>query len=402
MIAGYSQNGHACQALALFNEMQLSDATPDRATMVSVLQACSHFASLYQGNCIYSFIIQNGFEADVLVGTALLDMYSKGGNLQIARQLFDKMLKRDVISWSAMIAGYGMHGHGEDAIALFSQMEQTGVKPDHVTFTHVLCACSHAGLLDKGWQYFKSMKQYYSITPKVDHYACMVDLLGRAGCLGEAEEFIRNMPIEPNAGVWGALLGACRIHSNIGLGERVAEKLFELEPGDIGNYVLLSNIYAAAGKWNDVAKVRVMIKNKGLKKIPGRSLIEVNKKVHAFIVGDKSHPQFEEIYATLVALSNQMEEAGSVPDTDFVLHDVEDEVKEHMVYTHSEKLAIAFGLISTSPGTTIRITKNLRVCGDCHNASKFISRLVRREIIMRDAKRFHHFKDGLCSCGDYW
>jgi len=210
------------------------------------------------------------------------------------------------------------------------------------------------------------------------------------------------MPLEPDAGVWGALLGACRIHGNFKLAEHVAKHLFSLKPECGGYYVLLSNIYAAAGRWDDAAKVRTMMKDKGLKTTPARSFIEVNNGIHSFVVGDELHPHSKKIYAKLEALFKQMKEAGYVPDTNFVLHDVKEEMKEHMLFSHSEKLAIAFGILNTSPGTPIRITKNLRVCGDCHTAIKFISNIERREIIMRDAIRFHHFKDGLCSCGDYW
>eukprot|EP01018_Ginkgo_biloba_P037425 Gb_17095 [translate_table: standard] len=382
MIAGYAQTGHANEAMTLFHQMQLTDMTPDGVTMAIVLLACSHIGALKQGKWIHEYIKRQGFEINVFMGSALIDMYAKCGSIENARNVFDNMSKRDVVSWSAMIAGYGVHGHGEDAIALFSQMQQTGMKPDHITFVCVLSACSHAGLVDKGWQYFYCMRRDYGITPRVEHYTCMVDLLGRAGQLDEALDFIKRMPFEPDAAVWAALLSACRIHCNIELGERVAEHLFNLGTRDTGHYVLLSNIYAAAGRWGDVVKVRTMMKDKGLKKIPGYSLIEVNDRVHTFIVGDRSHPQSEKIYATLEILAGQMEKVGYVPDTNLVLHDVEEEVKEHILYSHSEKLAIAFGLISTSPGTPIRITKNLRVCGDCHSATKFISKLARREIIL--------------------
>eukprot|EP01018_Ginkgo_biloba_P018799 Gb_11545 [translate_table: standard] len=402
MIAGYAHSGHANEALLLLNKMQLQDIKPDFVTMVSVLPACAQLSALQQGKRIHGYIIRNGFDLNIAVGNALVDMYAKCGNMDIARKWFDKMPEKDVVSWSAMIAGYGMHGHGEDALALFTQMQQKGMKPDHIIFISVLSACSHAGLVDEGWKYFNSMKQDYRITPRVEHYACMVDLLGRSGLLYEAHDFIKKMPLEPNAAVWAALLGACRIYSNIELGELVAECLFELEPENAACYVLLSNIYADAGRWEDVAKVRIMMKDRGLKKIPGCSYIEVNNRVYSFLVGDRLHPQSEKIYSMLATLAGQMKEAGYAPNTDFVLHDVEEEVKEHMLGSHSEKLAIAFGLISTSPGTPIRITKNLRVCCDCHSATKFISKIVNREIIVRDANRFHLFKDGLCSCGDYW
>eukprot|EP01018_Ginkgo_biloba_P034994 Gb_38301 [translate_table: standard] len=402
MISGYAQHGLANEALILFHQMQLAGLKSDMVAMVSVLPACSDLAALQQGKMIHGCIVKSGFESNVVVGTALVDMYAKCGSIKVARQVFDKMPNRDVVSWSAMIAGYGMHGHGGDALALFSQMQQIGLKPNNITFISVLSACSHAGLVDEGKQFFDCMLRDYCITPTVKHYACMVDLLGRAGCLDEALDFINNMPLEPDASVWGALLGACRIHCNLELGKHVAECLFVLEPESAGCYVLLSNIYAVAGRWDDVEKVRTLMKDRGLKKTPGCSFIEVNNRVHVFLVGDRSHPQAEKIYATLELLSGQMKEAGYVPNTNFVLHDVEEEVKEHMLSTHSEKLAIAFGLINSIPGSPILITKNLRVCGDCHSATKFISKIVKREIIVRDANRFHHLKDGFCSCGDYW
>eukprot|EP01018_Ginkgo_biloba_P030284 Gb_21439 [translate_table: standard] len=402
MIAGYAQNGHANKALALFHQMQHDEVTPNSVTLLSVLPACAHLAALQQGKWIHDYTIRSGIESDVSVGTALIDMYAKCGSIEIARQLFEKMSKRDLVSWNAMIAGYAMHGHGENALALFSQMKQTGMKPDHITFIGVLSACNHAGLVDEGWHYFDCMSREYCITPRVEHYACMVGLLGRAGHLDEAQELIKRMPFEPDAGVWGTLLGACSVHCNIELAERVSKHLFVLEPKKAGNYILLSNIYAAAGRWDGVAKMRTMLKDKGLKKSPGCSWIEIENTVHPFLVGDRSHPQSEKIYSILESLSEQMKAAGYIPDTTFVLHDLEEEEKEYFIWSHSEKLAIAFGLLNTGPGVRIQITKNLRVCGDCHSAIKFISKIVRREIIVRDPNRFHHFRDGMCSCGDYW
>eukprot|EP01018_Ginkgo_biloba_P019525 Gb_02229 [translate_table: standard] len=401
MIAGYAQNGQANEALTLFNQMQLAGIKLDLGTMLSVLPACAHLAALQQGKWIHGYIIRSEFQSEV-VWTALIDMYAKCGAIENAWRLFIKMSTRDVVSWNAMIAGYGMHGYGQDALALFSQMLQTDIKPNDISFICILSACSHAGMVEEGRQCFDCMIQDYFITPSVEHYACMVDLLGRAGHLEEAHNLIKSMPLEPGASVWGALLGACRICCNIELGECVAERLLELEPEKAGRYVLLSNIYAAAGRWEDVGKVRTMMKERGVQKTPGCSLIEVHNRVHSFRVGDRSHPQSEKIYAMLETLTGQIKEAGYVPNTNFVLHDVEEELKENMLSSHSEKLAIAFGLINTSPGTPIQITKNLRVCGDCHSATKFISKIVRREIIVRDANRYHHLKDGVCSCGDYW
>eukprot|EP01018_Ginkgo_biloba_P030203 Gb_04430 [translate_table: standard] len=402
MIAGYAMHGHGEDALILYHQMEVECVKPDSVTVANVLPACAHLAALQQGKEIHYYCIESGFESDIFVAGALIDMYVKCGSIKDARQVFDKMPQRDLVSWTAMIAGYGMHGHGEDALSLFDQMQQSGVKPDHVTFIAVLLACSHSGLVDEGRQYFDLMFRDYDIKPRLEHYACMVDLLGRAGQLDEAHHFIKKMPFEPDAGVWGALLAACRIHSNVELGEHVAELLFKMEPENAGFYILLSNIYAAAGRWDDVAKVRTMMKDSRLKKSPGCSWIEVENRTHAFRIGDKSHPQSEKIYATLESLARQMKRAGYVPNTNFVLHDLGEEDKENILCGHSEKLAIAFGLISTNPGTPIRITKNLRACGDCHSATKFISKIVARDIIVRDTNRFHHFKDGVCSCGDYW
>eukprot|EP01018_Ginkgo_biloba_P002462 Gb_38483 [translate_table: standard] len=402
MIAGYAQNGQFDNAMQLYRQMQLAGEKPDSDTFTSVLPACANLAALHEGKEVHENIIKSGLQSDICVGNALVDMYSKCGSIEDACKVFNKMPRLDVFSWTAMIVGYAMHGYGMEALQLFEQMQHTDTQPDHVTFVGVLSACCHAGLVDDGWKYFESMSQYYHITPGVEHYCCMVDLLGRAGHLGEAQDLISKMPVRPNAAVWLSLLGACRIHTNVELGERVAECLFELDPTNAAHYVLLSNIYAKAGRWDGVEKVRKMMKDGRVKKMPGCSWIEVNNKVYTFIGGHRSHPQKHEIYAELEKLSGQMKEAGYMPDTHFVLHDVEEEQKEHILCYHSEKLAIAFGLINTSPPSPIRIIKNLRVCGDCHSTTKFISKIVAREIVMRDSNRFHHFKDGQCSCADYW
>eukprot|EP01018_Ginkgo_biloba_P015179 Gb_08051 [translate_table: standard] len=306
MIAGYSQHGHGEQALKLFRQMCFVGVKPNSITVTSVLSACAHLSALRQGKEIHHYIFRNGFESHVFVGSALIDMYAKCGSIEIARAVFDKMSERNVVSWNAMIAGYSMHGYGEDALTLFYQMEQADVMPDQITFIAILSACSHAGLVDEGWCYFHRMSQEYHLTPKVGHYACMVDLLGRAGHLDNAQDFIYKMPLKPNADVWGALLGACRIHCNIELGKSVAEHLFELQPENSGFYVLLSNIYSAAGRWDDVEKVRTMMKSRGLKKRPGCSWIEVKNMIHVFTAGDRSQPYSKEIYTMLDNLSAEV------------------------------------------------------------------------------------------------
>eukprot|EP00253_Pinus_taeda_P013972 PITA_13972 len=351
IIAGYSQNGHPHEALTSVIDMQVHNTKPNAITVVSALPVCADLLALEQGKQIHGYVIRSGFESDFVVGSGLVDMYAKCGHIDIARQVFDKMPTRNVVAWNTMILGYGIHGHGKVALALFSQMQQTGTKPDHITFIGILTACSHAGLIDEGWQYFKCMKSDYGLEPKLEHYACLVDLLGRAGHLDEAHDIIKKMPLKPDSVMWGTLLGACKIHSNIELGEQAAKHLFQLEPNNAGYYLLLSNIYAKAGRWEDVAKLRTIMREKEVKKQPGYSFIEVNREVHTFLVGDRSHPQSEKIYAVLETLYGKMKEAGYVPNTNFVLQDVEENRKEEMLCNHSEKVAIAFGVMKTSPGT---------------------------------------------------
>jgi len=402
MIAAYARHGYSQKALDLYHEMMQTGVSPTQHTFTGILPACADLAALEQGKEIHEVIMRSGYQSQVFVSNALIDMYAKCGSIEDARNVFDKMFKRDVVSWNAMLAGYAMHGFGKEALQLFEQMQQSDINPDHITFLGILSACCHAGFLDKGLQYFSDMSQYYHITPAAEHYCCMVDLFGRAHCLDKALDFINKMPMKPDAAVWGSLLAACRFHTHVKLAEIAAEHLFDLDPENTTAYVLLSNVYAAAHRWDGIEKVRKMMKDRGVKKAPGCSWIEVNDKVYTFLVGDKSHPQTQKIYESLERLSGQLKEAGYVPDTSFVLQDVDEEQKEYILCHHSEKLAIAFGLINMPSGTPIRIVKNLRVCGDCHSASKFISKIVAREIVVRDAHRFHHFKNGQCSCQDYW
>ncbi|CBI34855.3 unnamed protein product, partial [Vitis vinifera] len=409
MIRGFATDGRFLSSLELYSKMMEKGLKPDnsgvipnRVSILSVLLACGNLGALRKGEWFHSYVIQTGFEFDILVATAIMDMYSKCGSLDLARCLFDETAGKDLVCWSAMIASYGIHGHGRKAIDLFDQMVKAGVRPSHVTFTCVLSACSHSGLLEEGKMYFQLMTEEFVIARKLSNYACMVDLLGRAGQLSEAVDLIENMPVEPDASIWGSLLGACRIHNNLDLAEKIADHLFHLDPVHAGYHVLLSNIYAAKSRWNEVEKVRKMMARRGANKIQGFSLVEYDNQVHKFGVGDRSHPQWEKLYAKLEELAAPMKHLGYVPLTDFVLHDIEEEAKEAALSYHSERLAIAFGLINTSPGTTLRITKNLRICGDCHNAIKLISKIVNRVILVRDMHRFHRFEDGVCSCGDYW
>ncbi|XP_058083482.1 pentatricopeptide repeat-containing protein At2g02980, chloroplastic-like [Magnolia sinica] len=403
MIMAYARSSLPNEALALFRELQASDLKPTDVTMLSVLSSCALLGALELGKWMHEYIKKHGFDVYVKVNTALIDMYSKCGSLEDAVCVFEKMGCRDTQAWSAMIVAYAIHGHGNRAISLFEEMKWAGIRPDEITFLGVLYACSHTGLVDEGRQYFNSMRNHYGINPGIKHYGCIVDLLSRAGLLDEACKFIESLPIKPTPILWRTLLSACGVHGNLELGKHVIDRIFELEDSHGGDYVILSNMCAANGRWKDVDYIRRLMKDRGVVKVPGCSSIEVSNVVHEFFSGDGTHPQSVELHRMLDELVKQLKLVGYVPDTSLVFHpDMTEEVKEVSLRYHSEKLAIAFGLINSPPGTTIRVVKNLRVCGDCHSAAKLISMIFNRQIILRDLHRFHHFKDGSCSCGEFW
>ncbi|XP_010273676.1 PREDICTED: pentatricopeptide repeat-containing protein At4g30700 isoform X2 [Nelumbo nucifera] len=361
MISGYAQNGLTEMAISLFQQMQMLNVHPNPVTVTSILSACAQLGALSLGKWVHELIIRENFEFNVYVSTALIDMYAKCGRIREAQFIFNNMQEKNVVTWNTMIAAFGLHGQGNEALRLFSEMLNAGVSPTGVTFLSVLHACSHAGLVSEGDMIFKSMIHDHGVEPGQEHYACMVDLLGRAGQLDKALEFIKTMSVEPGPGVWGALLGGCMIHKETDLARMASDKLFELDPDNVGYYVLLSNIYSAERNYPEAAVVRRVAKKRKLTKTPGCTLIEVGETIHVFTAGDVFHPQSEAIYAMLEKLTGKMREAGFRTETDMALHDVEEEEREQMVKVHSEKLAIAFGLISSEPGTEIRIIKNLRV-----------------------------------------
>ncbi|KAL6068946.1 DYW domain containing protein [Balamuthia mandrillaris] len=391
MITEETQSGCGKEALELFKEMQQAGMPADAFTFAGALKACADTADLAIGKQVHSELLHRGLIPDVLLSTALINMYGKCGRIEEARAVFQEMKEQNIVSWNAMIAVHGLHGQGKEALATFDEMQQQGVQPDAITFTNVLNACSHAGLVEEGMACFADMTEKHSIQPTVEHYNCMVDLLGRAGRVEEAETLIHAMEVPPDAVTWMALLGACRGTKDVQRGKRAAEKAIELDPENAAPFVVLSNILAAAGQWKEVERVRKQMEERNVKKEPGRSWITVDGQLHSFVVKDRSHPRSPEIYQQLAQLDQLMKAAGYKPDTDWVLHDVPDEQKEEELCHHSEKLAIAFGLLSTPPGQPLRIIKNLRVCGDCHTATKFIAKVTQREILVRDANRFHYF-----------
>ncbi|RZC78886.1 hypothetical protein C5167_003105 [Papaver somniferum] len=378
MIAGYVKIGNMKLARILFDEAPIKDLLTHNTLLGGYAKHCEtevalwFFESMPEKDVVSWNSVIAGSVQNKRMLVPKLGLWKQGDGyiaLKSAQRVFDLMSDRDVVTWNAMIIGFSMNGQSKKALDLFYRMLDEEVSPNEVTMIGVLCACTHTGMVDEGRNRFEKMQKQFGITPKLEHYGCMVDLLGRAGLLDEAYDFIQKMPLAPHIGVWGALLNSCKTYGNVELDEYATKHLFELDHEDGGYLTTMSNIYANAGRWNDVAKI---------------------------------HPRSNEIYEMIDEISKRLRAAGHIASTTEVFFDVENEEKERALFYHSEKLAIAFGLIATDKGSTIRIVKNLRVCVDCHSAIKLFSDIFDREIVVRDRCRFHHFKDGICSCGDYW
>ncbi|KAK3165803.1 hypothetical protein QOZ80_1AG0037970 [Eleusine coracana subsp. coracana] len=405
VLSAHAQNGLAVETLELYRRMRGPDGggvEPDAVTLVGVLSSCAHLGARGVGLDVESYVrerLSPGFITNVQLCNALINFHARCGGLSQAQQLFDEMPRRSIVSWTALITGYGMHGHGDVAINLFERMVSEGIQPDNIAMVGLLSACSHAGLYDQGRKYFSEMESAYKLRPTLEHYTCMVDLLGCAGRLDEARELISSMPMPADGAVWGALLGACKIHKNAEVGEEAFEHIVKLEPNNVGYYVLMSNIYTDMGQLDGVARVRAMMKQRGLKKEPGCSYVEHKGKVHLFMADDHSHPQAKRIYELVVRLEQMVKEKLGVKGSE---ERMEKEVAQPLLGFHSEKLAVAFGLLNTAAGSEIVVIKNLRVCGDCHLFLKSVSAIANRAFLVRDASRFHRFEHGVCSCKDYW
>ncbi|KAJ6291524.1 hypothetical protein OIU76_023576 [Salix suchowensis] len=399
MIGGYVRKARFEEALRLFRFMIKSNVEPDKFTFASVMNGCAKLGALKHAQWVHELLIEKRIELNFILSSALIDMYSKCSKIQTAKEIFDGVQRNNVCIWNAMISGLAVHGLALDAIKVFTKMEVENVLPDSITFLGILTACSHCGLVKEGRKYFELMRSRYSVQPHIEHYGAMVDLLGRAGLLEEAFSMIKSMPMEPDFVIWRALLGACRTYKQPKLGEAAMANISRLRSGD---YVLLSNIYCSQKRWDTAQGVWEMMKKKGVRKVRGKSCFEWAGVLHPFKAGDRSHPETEEIYKMLEGLIQRTKLAGYVPTTDLVTMDVSEEEKEGNLYHHSEKLALAYGILKTTSGSEVRISKNLRICYDCHNWIKMVSRLLSRVIIVRDRIRFHQFENGLCSCGDYW
>lgn len=400
MAAAYVRGGAPEKSLGLLEKMKRSGAAANEAMLVTLLSAAAQLGLLEHGRAVHE--AARDHRPSLAISTALIDMYAKCGCIDESRSMFEKLEVKDVFAWNSMICGLATHGLAAEALSLFQDFLSSKYTPVSVTFVGVLMACSRAGLIDEGRHYFQMMKTIYKIEPEVEHYGCMVDLLSRAGLVMEAIELVETMTMPVDPVIWGTMLGACKTHGLVELGEMIGNKVIEMQPGHEGHYVLLANIYARRSKWQDVVRVRRLMVARGANKVAGWSLIEAGGKVHQFVAGDMAHERCGEIYEMLGEIGRRLEMVGYAPNVSSVLHDIGEEEKGHAIREHSERLAIAFGLLVTRAGETIRVVKNLRVCLDCHDVSKMISRVFEREIVVRDGSRFHHFKLGLCSCQDYW
>jgi pentatricopeptide repeat protein len=407
VLSAHAQNGLAVDALELYRRMRGPDGggvEPDAVTLVGVLSSCAHLGARGVGFDVERYVRERipGFRTNVQLCNALINFHARCGSLHGAQHLFDEMTRRSIVSWTALITGYGMHGHGDVAVSLFDRMVSEGIRPDNVVMVGLLSSCSHAGMYDEGRKYFSSMESTYKLRPTLEHYTCMVDLLGRAGRLEEARELISSMPMPADGAVWGALLGACKIHKNVVVGEEAFEHIVRLEPTNAGYYVLMSNIYTDTGQLDGVARVRAMMKERGLKKEPGCSYLEHKGRVHLFMADDHSHPQAKMIYELVIRLEQMVKEKTGAKESRAAEGSMEKAAAQRLVGFHSEKLAVAFGLLNTKADSEIVVIKNLRVCGDCHSFLKVVSGIANRAFVVRDASRFHRFEGGVCSCKDYW
>ncbi|KAK7383475.1 hypothetical protein VNO78_29154 [Psophocarpus tetragonolobus] len=385
--------GKVKEAVEVLELLEKLHIPVDLPRYLQLMHQCGETKSLEEAKILHRHALKHLSPLKVSTYNKILEMYLECGSVDDALNIFNNMPERNLTTWDTMITQLAANGFAEDSIDLFTQFKKLGLKPDGQMFIGVLSACSMLGDTDEGMLHFESMSKDYGILPSMAHFVSVVDMIGSTGHLDEAFEFIEKMPMEPNADIWETLMNLCRVHGNTGLGDHCAELVEQLDPSRL-------NEQSKAGLVP--LKASDLTKEKEKKKLASKNLLEVRSRVHEYRAGDTSHPENDKIYALLRGLKSQMKEAGYIPETKFVLHDIDQEGKEEALLAHSERLAVAYGLLSSSARSPIRVIKNLRVCGDCHTALKIISKLVGRELIIRDAKRFHHFKDGLCSCRDYW
>ncbi|KAM6593016.1 hypothetical protein CsatA_000719 [Cannabis sativa] len=405
LICGYARNGQLEEAISLFHYSQ-SEGTMvlDEVALASVIGLCGRLGFDEMGKQVHCLALKSGLMSELEVGNATVSMYAKCWNMEDAIKVFESMAKRDVVSWNGLIAGLLLHRQGDRALAVWSELEKTRIKPDNITFNLVISAYRHtnSNLVDSCRSLFYSLKTHYDVDPTSDHIASFVGVLGYWGLLEEAEEIISKLPFEPDISVWRALLDSSRIHLNRRIEKRVTKQILSMNPKDPSTFILVSNLYSASGRWHCSEMVREDMRVKGFKKQPGQSWIVHKNKIHSFYARDKSHPQAKDIHSALELLILECLKAGYEPDTSCVLHEVEEHQKKNFLFHHSAKLAATYGILTTKPGKPVRIVKNIVLCGDCHSFFKYVSIVSGRDIFLRDTSGFHCFTRGQCSCKDYW
>ncbi|CAN1267826.1 Pentatricopeptide repeat-containing protein At5g50390, chloroplastic [Linum perenne] len=402
IITGYALHGYSKEALDLFFKMRASGVKMDHFTISLVVRVSTRLASLDYAKQAHAALLRRGYRSDMVANTCFVDFYSKWGRVEYALHVFEQMPCKNVLSWNALIAGYGNRGEGTEALKLFHRMLEENVRPSHITFLGVLSACCYSDLPDEGWSIFKDMEHDHGIAPRAMHYAIMIELLGREGLVDEAFALLRAAPFKPTENMWAALLTACRVEKNLELGRYAAEKLYGMEPEKLHNYLVVLNIHNSSGNSKEAAGVLHTLRRKGMNILPACSWIEVRRVTHLFHFGEKSHPQSKEVHEKVGELRKQISNYGYVAGEKTVLPDVDDKDQRKSSLQHSEMLAVAFGVMNTPGWVPLQVVQAHRVCSDCHEAIKLIAMMNKREIIVRDGSRFHHFKDGHCSCGDYW
>ncbi|GAB2211778.1 hypothetical protein Droror1_Dr00025112 [Drosera rotundifolia] len=402
MVTGFVRNKLYEEALMFYRRTNMINIKQNNFTVSSVLSACASLAAFIEGKQVHAILCKVGLETGVYVSSSLLDMYARCGSIAEAYVVFSEHGDKNVVLWNTMLSGFSRHGRWRETIILFEKMQQSGLSPTEVTFVSLLSVCGHMGLVEEARKYFDLLGKDQYVPQTVIHYSCLVDALCRAGQIHDAYDLIKSMPFEATASMWGAFLAACRKYGNLELAEVAAKCLFDLEPTNAGNHILLSDAYAANKQWEDVARSRKTLKESEAKKEKGKSWIEIKDKVHTFMAAERGHPRVAEIYVELDELIKEIEKIGYKAQLEHDFHDVDGSRKEELLRQHSEKLAVTFGIMSLPSGAPIRIMKNLRICGDCHSFMKFVSKVIHREIVVRDVNRFHHFAHGHCSCRDFW
>ncbi|KAH7691005.1 Tetratricopeptide-like helical domain-containing protein [Dioscorea alata] len=393
IIVGLAQNNRSYNALSIFKSMHRAGVPSTMYCLSGALRATGSSAALELSQVIHAHALVSGFDSELVVATSLVDSYGKSGLISDARKVFDGMSQcTNAISYNALLSAYAQQGDTASTIDLFNRMVMCGYTPDEFTFLAILSSLSNAGMVREAEEWIDRMEKCYSVKPGLEHYTCLIGAMVRVARLDSAEKLALTMPFEPDAAVWRTLLSGSMVHNVAEIGFAAGRRLLELDPRDDSAYVILSNMYLSAGKKDEVAGLWTEMKNRGVKKEGGKSWIEVRGEVHVFVAGDKKHERVREIYAKLEELMEDVKEIGDCLKDD------------ESVWYHSERLAVAFGVVAgvAPEGKAVRIVKNLRICGDCHEFFKCVSRVVEREIVVRDVNRYHRFEFGTCTCKDFW